>query len=183
MKKKVLAALIAAQMVVSLCPAGSIWAADLNSQQEIETQESTSDETDDVQSETTGSQTQTDDVEVEQTQTDELYGATDESDFKWDGNTITKYIGSETNVVIPNRATGIGYQAFYGRDDIQFVNIPESVTSIGEQAFYGCTKLTSVVIPSQVQGISREAFKNCTGLTSFEIKSPILKSTGYGIFS
>ena len=105
MKKKVLAALIAAQMVVSLCPAGSIWAADLNSQQGIETQESTSDETDDVQSETTGSQTQTDDVEVEQTQTDELYGATDESDFKWDGNTITKYIGSETNVVIPDRAT------------------------------------------------------------------------------
>ena len=135
MKKKVLAALIAAQMVVSLCPAGSIWAADLNSQHGIETQESTSDETDDVQSETTGSQTQTDDVEVEQTQTDELYGATDESDFKWDGNTITKYIGSETNVVIPDRATRIGYAAFDGCENITSVTIPDSVTRIGEYAF------------------------------------------------
>lgn len=37
--------------------------------------------------------------------------ATSESDFTWDGNTITKYTGTDTTVVIPERATAIGRQA------------------------------------------------------------------------
>lgn len=62
--------------------------------------------------------------------------------------TITKYIESDTVVVIPSKINGvtvetIGNGAF--RDSaVTSVTIPASVTEIGANAFAGCTNLTSV---------------------------------------
>ena len=62
--------------------------------------------------------------------------------------TITKYIESDTVVVIPSKINGtpvttIGNAAF--RDSsVTSVTIPASVTEIGANAFAGCTNLTSV---------------------------------------
>ena len=62
--------------------------------------------------------------------------------------TITKYIGSGGDVVIPEELDG------------------HPVTIIGEQAFLECTGLTSVVIPSNVMKVKANAFTWCENLTS-----------------
>ena len=66
-----------------------------------------------------------------------------------DGNvTITKYIGSGGDVVIPEELEG------------------HPVTIIGQNAFFECTGLTSVVIPSNVMKVEANAFTWCENLTS-----------------
>lgn len=62
--------------------------------------------------------------------------------------TITKYVESDTVVVIPSKINGvtvttIGTDAFLGLN-ITSVTIPDSVTEIGSNAFADCTNLTSV---------------------------------------
>lgn len=62
--------------------------------------------------------------------------------------TITKYVESDTVVVIPSKTNGvtvetIGHGAFE-RSAVTSVTIPASVTEIGSNAFAGCTNLTSV---------------------------------------
>lgn len=159
MKKKLVAALLAAQMVVTLCPTSSVFA-------------TTVDDTVAVQQ-----------VEIVD-DSQELYGAetpTPESDFTWDGNTITKYNGTRENVVLPSRTTAIGDYAFLDCRNLKSVTIPEKVTSIGDGAFRQCYGITSIVIPSRVDTIGSDAFKDCTALSSFEIKSNVLQYTGkYG---
>ncbi len=61
--------------------------------------------------------------------------------FEWDGTKITKYIGEETEVMIPKGVTGIGNYAFSGCSSLTSVVIPDSVKEIGAGAFAGCTSL------------------------------------------
>ena len=91
------------------------------------------------------------------------------------GNTkITKYVGNEQYVVIPDSIEGvpvteISYYAFEANYDIVSVQIPESVTLIGEDAFMDCSSLAEVNIPEAVTGIDRGAFVACTSLTEVTI--------------
>lgn len=98
--------------------------------------------------------------------------------------TIKKYVGDETEVIIPseingNEVTSIGVNAFLN-SSIKSITIPDSVTSIGGYAlggaetFNNCTGLTSIVIPASVTVIFSEAFKNCRNLRSvyFEGNAP-----------
>ena len=149
-------------------------------------------------------------TEAQETDTEvigETLGAnTNESDFNWNGTIITGYTGSATDVVIPERATGIadsafartgitsitfsgnnmttiGMEAFSGCSSLNSISFPASLKSIGYRAFYGCSALQEVVIPENVQSIGMEAFKNCSTINKFNIKSSVLNSTGSGIFS
>lgn len=152
MKQKVIAAILAAQMIATLCPTNTIMAAAIDNATAVESnQESSEDVIEEQQtSETTDKANAADVLDTKETdssaekneseetpekvdttespelvlditnsdnsvksQTDDqsLYGSgkeTAESDFEWDGNTITKYIGNSTSVVIPSRATAIG---------------------------------------------------------------------------
>ena len=99
-----------------------------------------------------------------------------QSDFIFDvaTGTITDYIGSEAEVVIPEeiygvKVTEIGYHAFSYRTSLTSVTIPDSVTTIGWMAFEGCTSLTNVTIPDSVTTIQSEAFFNCTSLTEIKV--------------
>ena len=65
--------------------------------------------------------------------------------------TLVRYIGSSTEVIIPEfiehkgeniPVTTIGDYAFHGCNNLTSVVIPNSVTTIGYYAFYGCNKLT-----------------------------------------
>ena len=87
--------------------------------------------------------------------------------------TLLAYIGSDTNVIIPNSVTTIGYGAFYGCVDLTSVTIPNSVTTIGNSAFSGCSGLTSVTIPNSVDAIHDCTFQYCTGLTSVTIPNSV----------
>jgi hypothetical protein len=91
---------------------------------------------------------------------------------------ITKYIGSDTNAVIPSTidglpVTSIGDSSFFGDSGLTSISIPSSVTSIGAWAFYYCTGLTSLAIPSGVTSIGAGAFSWCSGLSSAVIPSGV----------
>src|SRR5262249_39665067 len=88
---------------------------------------------------------------------------------------ITRYTGTDANVVIPNTITGlpvtsIGTQAFLGLGGITAVTIPNIVTNIGDNAFSG-SGLTSVTIPNSVTSIGNGAFSYCTNLTAITVDS------------
>ena len=63
--------------------------------------------------------------------------------------TITRYIGSEAQVRIPEKiedkpVTKIDSAAFSGCESLTSVDIPDTVTEIGDQVFLNCTSLTDI---------------------------------------
>lgn len=82
--------------------------------------------------------------------------------------TITKYVGSDTDVTIPASidglpVTSIGEGAFSGTA-VKKVTIPQGVTHIDWFAFNSCTALTEIIIPSSVTLIDYGAFDYCPKL-------------------
>ncbi len=82
---------------------------------------------------------------------------------------ITGYIGTETNVVIPNIIDGksvniIGEGAFSGYSNLEQVQISDSVIAIWTRAFENCTGLESVIIGKGITSIADKAFFNCVSL-------------------
>ena len=102
--------------------------------------------------------------------------------------TITKYTGSEENVVIPDTIEGlpvvsIGDFAFQGCSSLTSINIPEGVTSIGCFTFYNCSSLTSVNIPDGVTSIGEYAFSDCSSLISINIPNEVTSIGDYAFRS
>ncbi len=78
-----------------------------------------------------------------------------------------------TSVVIQDGVTEVGVSAFNHLTNLTDVTIPSSVTCIKGEGFMDCPKLSSVVIPSSVKNISYDAFKNCTSLASIILPSTV----------
>ena len=71
---------------------------------------------------------------------------------------VTNYLGSSTEVVIPNAylgkaVTSIGENAFVMGYDVTSISIPETVTLIKQDAFTSCTNLTTITIPNSVSHV------------------------------
>ena len=91
--------------------------------------------------------------------------------------TITKYVESDTVVVIPSKINGvtvetIGHGAFE-RSAVTSVTIPDSVTAILDRAFANCFQLTNISIPNSVTFIDFSAFEHCTSLKSITLPSSL----------
>ena len=130
-------------------------------------------------------------INIGSTKTDNTYDYTKEFQYETNYNeenhryevTITKYIGTRSNVIIPYSIDGnivtkigdsaIGDYAFSGCTSLTSITIPDSVISIGESAFEGCTSLTSITIPDSVTYIDWYAFSGCTSLTSITIPDSV----------
>ena len=185
MKRKLIAVMVAAQMLVTLCPAGTVMAAEAESTQAVEEENDQAAGAENTQAAEEESEQadeeNTQAVVVEQDEDTQLYGATAESNFSWDGDTITGYNGSSTKVVIPGRAKKIGYRAFSDKNIVS-VEIPDSVTEIDNWAFAECTSLTSIVIPKNVSKVGLGVFFKDTNLSYCEIKNPDLEEFGNGSF-
>ena len=74
---------------------------------------------------------------------------------------ITKYIGNNVNVKLPEyingiRVTAIGERAFE-QSNIKTIEISNSVISIGMRAFSGCQELTTVLFSASVTNLGRDA--------------------------
>lgn len=105
------------------------------------------------------------------------------SDFEYEVNddggiTITKYIGADTDVVIPEKIDGkdvtvIGSYAF-GRTNIVTVELPDTVTLLGTGAFEECESLTTVRLSRQLKEIGVNAFQNCTSLSFIDLPSSLI---------
>ena len=57
-------------------------------------------------------------------------------DFVTQNGVLLKYIGTDSDVTIPNGIKYIGFGAFANCKSLTSISIPESVTMIGFYAFY-----------------------------------------------
>lgn len=83
-----------------------------------------------------------------------------------------------TYATIPNGVTEIGSAAFRGCSSLLGVSIPSTVTTIGSSAFRYCTSLISVSIPSGVTAISDYLFEDCTNLQQVTIPNTVTSIGG-----
>ena len=96
---------------------------------------------------------------------------TSPNSFEWEGWKIIKFIGKETEVVIPSGTTGIGDKAFYNCSFLRSVVISEGVKEIGESAFAGCASLQTVYLSKSVMEIGKMAFKDFPNVQIFTLEN------------
>lgn len=94
---------------------------------------------------------------------------------------LLNYRGCDSNVVIPDSVTSIGFSAFRDCESLVSVVIPDSVTFIASSAFYHCSKLTSVTLSNSLTFINDYSFAYCESLTSITIPNSVT-SIGYCAF-
>ena len=94
-------------------------------------------------------------------------------DFKIDKGVLKQYVGSATNIVIPDEVKRIGPDAFRDCKKIKSVTMSSNVTRIGKFAFYGCSKLTSITLPESIVQISEGAFKYCKSLKEITLPNTV----------
>lgn len=80
----------------------------------------------------------------------------------------------DTEFVIPDYVTKIGYGAFCGCGNLTSVVFPDHLTEIGIDAFFACG-LTSIDLPTNLELISTYAFSCCHALTSVDIPKGVTK--------
>ncbi len=103
------------------------------------------------------------------------------SDFKYEtgddgGITITRYIGTDTEVVIPEQIDGMDVTVI-GRDSFSYaynckvveVVMPDTVNEIQAMAFTYNTELTSVRLSQTLEKIQNNAFEGCERLSKVQL--------------
>ena len=111
-----------------------------------------------------------------------MEAATTQGDFEMNGSTLVKYLGTATEVTLPDFVKEIGKDAFSNHETITNVTIPDSVKSIGYAAFENCPNLKSVSIPESVKTIGSSAFSGCEKLESVNIPKKT-EEIGSGAFA
>lgn len=101
------------------------------------------------------------------------------NDFIIENGVLTKYIGKDKDIVIPDCVTEIGEEAFI-YSNVQNVIIPGSVKKIRRSAFES-SNLKSVVIQNGTTEIDACAFMECVYLVNITLPSSI-NSIGYKAF-
>ena len=96
--------------------------------------------------------------------------ASDAWKFQIEGDeiTITDYIGTDQDVVIPEEIGGktvvkLNSGIFSGKA-ITSVVIPDTVTEIGRSLFMGCKQLENVELSNQIKEILGSTFEDCSNL-------------------
>ena len=104
------------------------------------------------------------------------------NEFNVVDSTLVKYVGTDSEVVIPSGITTIGREAFAGNTVITSVSFPDSVNYIEHSAFSGCTALETVHLPDRILAIEDSAFYGCESLREFSVGKD-LESLGSGVFA
>ena len=105
----------------------------------------------------------------------------DISDYEYTASetvTITKYNGTDPEVVIPSEiegkpVTGIGSFAFANNKTLTKVTIPDTVLVIDAWAFNLCSSLSEVVMSNNVTEIRTDAFNGCSSLSGIFIPASV----------
>ena len=90
--------------------------------------------------------------------------------------TITEYVGSAADVIIPDTIGGkpvvaIGRDAFQDQHSLKSVTIPDSVIRIEFSAFFRCISLESVTLGEGIREIDALVFSHCDKLTYNEYEN------------
>ena len=101
---------------------------------------------------------------------------TTEESFEWGSDdpnnseyyTLKKFIGKETDVIIPKRCHKIGNEAFKN-SKVTSVKMQDGITYIGKSAFGDCTALKEIKLPNTLIDIGSNTFSNCQELESIEL--------------
>ena len=102
---------------------------------------------------------------------------TTEESFEWGSDdpnnseyyTLKKFIGKETDVIIPKRCHKIGNEAFKN-SKVTSVKMQDGIIDIGDGAFDCCTNLVNLNLPDSLEYIGEDSFNYCKKLE--EIKIP-----------
>ena len=109
------------------------------------------------------------------------YAVVDTAEFGIIGDTLVRYNGNATDVVIPTTVDIIAAYAFEENTTIESVVLGDYVTSLGQYAFYKCTSLKNVYLNDELTSIGHYAFGHITTISSIYIPSSVT-SAGYYIF-
>ena len=114
------------------------------------------------------------------------------SDFEYKDNsdggiTITKYIGTNTDVIIPEKIDGkavtvIDTYSFQYNADVLSVKLPDTVTVIEGGAFWRCTSLTTVQLSQNLKSLKNSVFEDCSQLANIALPNS-LTFIGYRTFA
>lgn len=132
-------------------------------------------------------------VDVVTVNSEEIIKAT-ASNSLWDydvtteGVYVTKYLGNDENVTIPETIDGLPvvqighYTSYSGSHNNVFENtlvktvvVPSTVKTIYFEAFAGSKTLQSIILPEGLKKIDECAFKNCTSLETITIPSTVIE--------
>ena len=94
-------------------------------------------------------------------------------DFIIQNGVLKKYLGNDSDIVIPENVQYIGPSSFRNCHDLISVIMPRTVTIIGFSAFENCINLTSVTMSDKVVNIGQSAFKGCVNLTGIIIPNSV----------
>ena len=100
---------------------------------------------------------------------------------------ITKYIGNDENIIVPNKiddkpVSRIAERAFYGNKTVRSIIIQNGVEIIEFEAFARCTNLEHIQIPDSVTYLGNGAFIYCFSLKRVELGNGI-STLGQCLFS
>lgn len=122
--------------------------------------------------------------------------------------TLTKYLGTETQIIIPEKIDGYPVKSlietFADNNIIKSVMVPSTVTNIGVRTVYKCTKLDelqffpnlesignyafyetnvkSITFPKQLQFIGSYAFYGCKNLIYIKFTSQNVFLSNYAFY-
>lgn len=82
---------------------------------------------------------------------------------KGDITSLVRYIGEESEIIIPDSIEELGTGAFFANRTLNKVIIPDSVKTLGLQTFYLCENLFSVTIGNNVASLEN-VFGGCSKL-------------------
>lgn len=101
---------------------------------------------------------------------------------------IDKYIGNNTNVVIPEKikdypVKNIAYGSFRDNKTIVSVTIQSRITQLNGYMFSGCSNLTTVKLPESLKYIYDNVFEDCTKLKNINIPKNIKIIKNYAFYN
>lgn len=93
---------------------------------------------------------------------------------------ISKYIGTETVVTVPNTieelpVKAIGDWSFVRCESITSVNLPDGIVQIGYESFEDCSSLKEINLPEGIELIDKGAFHGCLSLVELTIPKSVKK--------
>ena len=159
MKKRIISFLVLLSLLISLVPT------QLMASTVVDTS------TNDVETTTT-------ETETEQT-TEEEAESTTHPDWEYeiygDGVALTKYLGTSTDIYVPNKleVNGTEYTVlkladsiFENNDAINSITLASGILEIGAKAFYDCDNLVCILVSEELTTIGAEAFYSCNSFNS-----------------